>query len=245
LTEISPLTVLTITPAAHIRISGNVGGVLCGAICKAAYNINTSIILTAKPDAGYVFTGWTGACTGTQTTCTVTMDSNKTVGATYGRLLSYSKAGTGTGSVISTPDGINCTASCSAIFDDNTPVALVAYPDLNSIFTGWTGAKCSGTGECLLTMNAHKAVTATFTANYTLSVSKAGNGTVTGTKINCGSTCSASYHSKSTTVTLTATPGKGSMFVGWGGACSGTKRTCTVTMNANNANLNVTATFNP
>lgn len=244
LTEVSPLTVLTITPAAHIRISGSVGGVLCGAICKAAYNINTSIILTAKPEAGYVFTGWTGACTGTQTTCTVTMDSNKTVGATYGRSLKYTKAGTGTGTVISSPDGINCTSSCSAIFGDHAAVTLVAYPDLHSVFTGWTGAKCTGTGVCALTMDAAKAVTATFTLNYTLSVSKTGNGTVTGTLINCGSKCKASY-GKATTLTLTATPSKGSKFVGWGGACSGAVKTCIVTMNASNTDQSVTATFSP
>jgi uncharacterized repeat protein (TIGR02543 family) len=42
---------------------------------------------------------------------------------------------------------------------------------------------------------------------------------------------------------LTATPAFGSVFVGWGGACSGILvRTCTVTMTGNTS---VTATFGP
>ena len=69
-----------------------------------------------------------------------------------------------------------------------------------------------------------------------------GNGTVTSSdgSISCGVTCSASFNS-GTTVTLTATPASGSVFTGWGGACSGTQR-CSVTMNAPQT---VVATFIP
>jgi len=76
---------------------------------------------------------------------------------------------------------------------------------------------------------------------YSLTVNKAGTGTgsVTGTSIDCGSTCSASY-SSATSVTLTATPASGSTFTGWSGACSGTSTTCTVAVSAAQT---VTATF--
>jgi len=77
----------------------------------------------------------------------------------------------------------------------------------------------------------------------TLTVTKAGagSGIVTSSPagVSCGSTCSASFAS-GTTVTLTATPAAGSVFAGWGGACSGTAA-CTATMNQARS---VTATFN-
>ena len=82
--------------------------------------------------------------------------------------------------------------------------------------------------------------TSTVVSNYTLTVnlSGAGSGRVSGSGIDCGSTCRASYAS-GTSVTLTATPAAGSTFAGWSGACSGTD-SCLVSMSQAQ---NVTATF--
>ncbi len=78
----------------------------------------------------------------------------------------------------------------------------------------------------------------------TLTVTKGGTGSGTVTSspagVSCGSTCNATFTS-GTSVTLTATPASGSTFAGWGGACSGTAATCTVTMSAAQS---VVATFN-
>ncbi len=74
--------------------------------------------------------------------------------------------------------------------------------------------------------------TTTPASNYTLTVSKVGNGTITSLPngINCGVTCSATF-ANNTSVTLTATAASGNTFSGWSGACSGTG-TCTVSMSA-------------
>jgi hypothetical protein len=68
-----------------------------------------------------------------------------------------------------------------------------------------------------------------------------GNGRVTSspTGINCGQTCVATFVN-GTTVTLTATPNANSRFRNWAGACSGSSRTCVVSMTANRS---VTARF--
>lgn len=68
-------------------------------------------------------------------------------------------------------------------------------------------------------------------STYALTVTKTGSGTVTSSPsgINCGTDCTESYTS-GTNVTLTATAATGSSFSGWGGACSGTSTTCTVSM---------------
>ena len=143
-------------------------------------------------------------------------------------LLSVSVSGSG--SVTSSPTGINCGSTCTASFTPGTQVTLTATPALGFVFTGWGGA-CSGGGTCMVAMNAAQTVSAAFTKNL-LSVSITGSGTVTSNDggINCPSTCSGDYISGAQT-TLTATPSSGNGFSGWGGACSGIG-SCALTMNA-------------
>ena len=49
----------------------------------ATQKLGTTTTITATPDLGYLFTSWTGARTGTQNPLPLTMDSNKTIGATF------------------------------------------------------------------------------------------------------------------------------------------------------------------
>ena len=49
-------------------------------------------------------------------------------------------------------------------------MTLTAAPATDSLFAGWSGGVCSGTGTCLTTMNAAKTVTATFTQYLTVTV---------------------------------------------------------------------------
>jgi Divergent InlB B-repeat domain len=84
-------------------------------------------------------------------------------GAAQNFALSLTKNGTGSGTVSSTPTGINCGATCSANFTSGASVSLNATPASGSAFAGWGGA-CSGTGACSVTMSAAQSVTATFNA---------------------------------------------------------------------------------
>ena len=78
---------------------------------------------------------------------------------------------------------------------------------------------------------------------YSLSVSKSGNGsgtvTSTPTGINCGSTCSAEF-TQGAVVTLTAAASDSSTFTSWSGGCTGMAATCKVTIDGAK---NVTANF--
>jgi PKD repeat protein len=76
-------------------------------------------------------------------------------------LLTVDFTGTGTGAVTSSPAGIACNSRCSAPFQPGGVVTLIATPVSSSSFAGWQGA-CTGTAPCQVTMNANKAVTATF-----------------------------------------------------------------------------------
>jgi len=227
-------------------VTSSPGGVACGATCSASFTHGTLVTLTPTASADSDFTGWSGACTGTGS-CVVTMSSAQSVTATFTLktfALSVSKAGTGAGTVTSSPAGINCGASCSASYPSGNVVTLTAAESSGSTFSGWSGAGCTGTGTCTVTMTAARSVTATFTlVTYALTVNRTGSGTGTVTSspagISCGITCVSSFGS-GTVVQLTATPAPGATFTGWSGAgCVGTG-TCSVTMSAA---ASVTATF--
>lgn len=76
--------------------------------------------------------------------------------------LDVALAGTGVGSVTSSPVGINCGSDCTEAYTAGTAVTLTAVAATGSTFAGYTGA-CTGTGACVVTVDAAKSVTATFT----------------------------------------------------------------------------------
>jgi hypothetical protein len=76
--------------------------------------------------------------------------------------LTVQLAGAQTGTVSSTPAGIDCGQTCSATFQSGT-VTLAASPFSGSNFTGWSGA-CSGTGTCTISSGGTQTVTANFSA---------------------------------------------------------------------------------
>jgi len=73
----------------------------------------------------------------------------------------------GSGTVTSSPSGINCGTTCSASYAASTPVTLTATAGSGYAFTGWSGSgiSCMGTGNCAVTMSAPLTVTATFTSS--------------------------------------------------------------------------------
>jgi hypothetical protein len=118
------------------------------------------------------------AINGVPATCPVTIDQrgiqrpgpNKTscdigaveTGITNPTQLSVSKAGFGTGTVTSSPGGISCGSTCSALYEQGQMVTLSASPSAGSNFTGWSGGGCSGTGTCQVTLSSATSVTASF-----------------------------------------------------------------------------------
>ncbi|MGH3062778.1 MAG: Ig-like domain-containing protein [Gaiellaceae bacterium] len=67
----------------------------------------------------------------------------------------------GNARITSSPAGIDCGDICSAEFDVGTVVTLTATPDPGWTFSGWAGA-CDGNAGCVVTVDAGKAVTASF-----------------------------------------------------------------------------------
>jgi hypothetical protein len=225
----------------------------CGTTCTASYTNDSFVTLTATPDAGAYFIGWSGLCWGTKT-CTVSMSQSRFVYAYFepgSWPVNVVKVGGGAGTV--TGMGISCPASsglCTVQVPNTWPrtsVSFSATPDSSSLFTGWSGV-CD-TDPCTFFVDRPRSAYATFvTSNFPLTVATTGTGTgtISGGAIQCasGSTSGCSTAVANTTpatqVTLTAAPTGSSIFGGWSWPCSGLSPTCTLTLDTAKS---VTASF--
>ena len=228
---------VTVTLNGSGLVKSDPAGIDCGTTCVAAFPGGKEVTLTATPATGFFFAGWTGACTGTAD-CKLLMTANRAVRAKFSVLpatdANLTVKTTGTGTVVSTPAGIDCGQACSANFAIDTALTLTASPAEGFTFSKWTGG-CTGTAAtCQLTLKKNTTVSAAFKAipvsTFNLTINNAGGGTVSSDPagIDCGTTCTASFNS-GTVVTLTAAPAEGYEFSEWKGACTGNGG-CQVTM---------------
>jgi uncharacterized repeat protein (TIGR02543 family) len=76
--------------ASSLVLSSSSNGMISGSngTGSSSYEPGSTATITAIPDPGYIFTGWTGDASGTDNPLTITMDADKTVGATFEKDLS-------------------------------------------------------------------------------------------------------------------------------------------------------------
>lgn len=119
------------------------------------YPDSTIVTLTATPATGWAFSDWSVDVITTTNPVTLTMDGDKNVTATFTQN-SYALTVNvvGSGSVGKSPN--------AATYAHGTQVTLTPTPATGYSFVGWSGA-CTGSGACVVTMDAAKSVTATFT----------------------------------------------------------------------------------
>ncbi len=231
----------------HVETNGNGlvrgPGMDCRGSCGQSYSAGSTLHLVAVPDSGDVFSGWSGACSGTSTTCDLTLTADTGVSASFSvpppATQKLTVALDGQGRVTSKPSGIDCSgATCSSDFATGTTVTLTAAPSSGWTFGGWSGA-CSGTDTCSVKLDGNVQVGARFNApppppadaHIILAVN--GPGQVSGGGLSCGSgatTCDAKVPAGSSQ-TVKASPGGQARFISWAGACSGSDPSCTFTAN--------------
>ena len=140
---------------------------------------------------------------------------------------------TGAGEVLG--EGIDCGPDCSETSAAGESVVLAASPDATSVLSGWTGCDVRPDGDCLVSMDAARSVTAPFEPSesdtHELAVQKSGTGggRVVATGIDCGQDCTQRYPS-GTLVRLMAYPATGSTFRGWTDCAYTASTECVVTM---------------
>ncbi|MCP4541679.1 MAG: DUF11 domain-containing protein [Chloroflexi bacterium] len=125
------------------------------------YDQGKVVTLTATPGADSEFIGWSGASSGTTNPVTLTMDSDKTVTATFDLLptvptytLTVIVSPTMSGSVTLNPPG--------RVYAENTVVTMTAVPANGYEFVAWSGDLVSAANSADITMAGHKTVTANF-----------------------------------------------------------------------------------
>ncbi len=152
---------LTVKPASSgMGLVTGMPQINCPSSCTETVDYGTVVDLSATPASGSRFVSWGGACAGT--TCTVTVDRDKTVDANFAlqERLTVELNGTATGDVasISPVDlGFDCpsgNAPCTTDVDQGTAVTLMATPNPPAQLTAWDGACAGMSGDtCTLVLS--------------------------------------------------------------------------------------------
>jgi len=131
---------VTVTPAGLLVVTG----VACGSALVSA------TVTTNKSSGNLDSSG--AIVTGNMTANVVCFGSGPTLTVNF--------AGTGSGTVTSSPSGLSCATTCSAHFTSGT-VTLTATPN-GSTFGGWSGCDSISGQACTVDLTSDRTVTATF-----------------------------------------------------------------------------------
>src|ERR1700722_12750126 len=182
---------------------------------------------------------------GTQITHTASAAQTVMLGNPSANPLTFSYAFTGTNaSDFSEGPGVTCsTAGGQLAANSSCTVSVIFTPSTNGSESGGLTLTNNPDGISGSSQPVQLNGSGTAVPTFTLAVAEAGSGLGSVSSapagITCQPNCSAAFN-QGAGVTLTATPGMGSIFAGWSGACSGSG-SCVVTMNSNQR---VTAPFN-
>ena len=158
---------LTVVPTGAGSVRASSGAIFrcseAGGTCQGTYIEAASLTLTATPGPHEAVV-WHGCnAVPSPDLCEVEIGaSGSAVEVSFGpiiRGLTLHTAGTGAGR-------ITCNGGpCASSYPEGTPLALTATPVSGSTFAGWSGAGCSGTAACQITLEADTQITASFTVN--------------------------------------------------------------------------------
>lgn len=215
--------------------------------CTIKVPLNTPISLTVTPNPGYSFSGVRESGSGTTVcgggaTCSIgqfTSSTTRTFNVSYiaeSRILTVAKRDTNsdgaTGTISSSPAGINCGATCSGSFGINSDVVLTAVASSGSVFNIWENCPSANANVCTVRMTEAKNVTAVFEKakiNVTVNFSNSSpadsavdvkvGGVLVKTLVPSDNQATVNYGSN---ITLEPKTGTNISFLGWSAGCTGT-----------------------
>ncbi len=133
------------------------------------YTMGTRVSLIATPTQTSgnlsIFSGWTGCDSVLANTCTVTVNSARTISPLFEldqSTLTVTTTGSGTVTSPGFPNFIDCGSDCTGTTPTGSNFDLRATPAAGFTFTGWTGCDSVSGTQCTGTLTADRTVTATF-----------------------------------------------------------------------------------
>jgi alpha-tubulin suppressor-like RCC1 family protein len=229
---------ITIIPTYALTLTTAGGGTVARTPSAGSYLSNSVVTISAVPDAGWTFLGWTGDTNGlgggaagsAGATNTVTMSRARSIAAVFGTTLGTSVTGSGTVQL----------SPASGPYPYGSVVRLTPKPAVGSYFSLWGNAASGSSNPLDFTVTTpNRTVSALFTAlgagQVNLYLDVVGNGSVTRSP-------SLNAYSSGQTVTLTAVTPPVSLFNGWSGDSTATTNVISLVLDANKL---VTASFSP
>lgn len=205
--------------------------------CRGVFPRGTVVRLQAEPGEGHILKRWRGACWGAKG-CKVKLKRPRKVMATFRtpRLLPLRVIVKGGGSVVSSPEGLECSNNvCVGKFPEKSLITLTAVPGDGQSFKRWRGG-CRGAETCTVKLRRPRTVLAKFTTPLpappvALTVAMKGLGKVVSSPegLECSTEGCKGEFPQGTVVTLKPEAGEGHVFSEWSGACKGSEA-CSVTL---------------
>jgi len=244
----TPASAVTYTASFQTQylLSGSVSPASSGSVSFSPpsgdgyYDAGVSVQASASANAGYQFSNWTGAVTGSTSPVSIPMNAQKSVTANF-------TTSTVPITINSNPPGLAITVDGTGYF---APQTFNWQPGTNHTL----GAATQGTGtrysfftwsqggaanQTISAPAAATTYTVTFRTEYllTTSATPVGNGSVT-----VAPPSADGYYTADALVQLTAGASAGYQFAGWTGSATGTTNPLSLTMNASK---NISASFSP
>jgi hypothetical protein len=182
------------------------------------YDDGSSVTVTAVPDAGHRFGGWSGVLSGAGNPATLVVEAHETIGASFVAQSRVSVTPAVGGTVALDPPG--------GLYDRGTHVTLTAVPAAGHRFGGWSGALAGAGNPATLVVDADQIVGASFVRQWTVMRLAGSGGSISIVP-------PGGIYDAGTTVTLTAAPNGRHRFAGWFGALTGPQNPATLLVDAN------------
>ena len=210
-----------------IKVDNSTGGTAHAEPTKPSWLTGENVKITAIPDAGYIFSGWSGTASGNINPLLLTVSKSEWLIPQFTKTLVY------TLSTNFSPVGGLVTSSCGTItsFTAGQKCVLHAEPLSGYQFDGWEG-DVTGTGnDVYITFNKDYQVYAKFSVipvakTWTLDTSGCVNGSIA-----CVPSKSAYFDGE--TIRVTANPESGCMFDSWSGSYASNPKTFDLKITSN------------